>query len=197
MIIKCDSFRHLKKDPNSTKYGWDVDTRDGFNYEKAKNKDVIIVSVIGNRNKGKSYMLSKLANIKLPCSTSVRTEGISAQFPEINHTSLLVLDSAGFETALVETDDFKLSNKISPAEAEEKKNGIARDRAMVELFTQNFVLSNSDVIIAVVGQLTFSEQQLLLRIKKEQLKGNKRLIVLHNLYNFEKKSQVEDHINNI
>ena len=73
MIIKCDSFRHLKKDPNSTKYGWDVDTRDGFNYEKEKNKDVIIVSVIGNRNTGKSYMLSKLANIKLPCGTSVRT----------------------------------------------------------------------------------------------------------------------------
>lgn len=68
---------------------------------------------------------------------------------------------------------------------------------MVELFTQKFVQSNSDVIIAVVGQLTFSEQQLLLRIKKEQLKGNKRLIVLHNLYNFEKRSQVEDHINNI
>ena len=142
VIIKCDSFRHLKKEENVNKYGWDVEFRSGFNYENAKSRELIIVSVIGNRNKGKSYMLSKLADIPLPCGTSVRTEGISAKYPEIEDTSLLVLDSAGFETALVETDDFKLSNKISPAEAEEKKNEIARDRAIVELFTQKFVLTN-------------------------------------------------------
>ena len=119
-------------------------------------------------------MLSKLANIKLPCGTSVRTEGISAKYPEVDNTSLLVLDSAGFETALVETEDFKLSNQVDPVTAEEKKNEIARDRSVVELFTQRFVLSNSDVIIAVVSQLTFTEQQMLIRIKKEQLKGNKK-----------------------
>lgn len=197
IIIKSDSFRHLKKEPNTENYGWNVVIRDGFKYENAIKKELVIVSVIGNRNKGKSYMLSKLANIQLPCGTSVRTEGISAKYPEIDNTSLLVLDSAGFETALVETEDFKLSNKIDPTTAEEMKNEIARDRSIVELFTQKFVLSNSDVIIAVVGQLTFTEQQLLIRIKKEQLKGNKKLLVLHNLYNFTTKQQVEDHIKNI
>lgn len=197
IIIKSDSFRHLKKEPNTENYGWNVVIRDGFKYENAIKKELVIVSVIGNRNKGKSYMLSKLANIQLPCGTSVRTEGISAKYPEIDNTSLLVLDSAGFETALVETEDFKLSNKIDPTTAEEMKNEIARDRSVVELFTQKFVLSNSDVIIAVVSQLTFTEQQLLIRIKKEQLKGNKKLLVLHNLYNFTTKQQVEDHIKNI
>ena len=197
IIIRSDSFRSLQKKPNTENYGWDVVSRQGFDYEKAKKKDLIIVSVIGNRNKGKSYMLSKLANIKLPCGTSVRTEGISAKYPEVDNTSLLILDSAGFETALVETEDFKLSNQVDPVTAEEKKNEIARDRSVVELFTQRFVLSNSDVIIAVVGQLTFTEQQMLIRIKKEQLKGNKKLIVLHNLYNFTTKQQVEDHIKNI
>ena len=45
LIIKCDSFRHLKKTSNDNKYGWDVEVREGFNYETFKTKDVIIVSI--------------------------------------------------------------------------------------------------------------------------------------------------------
>ena len=30
MIIRSDSFRHLKKEPNTENYGWDVVFRQGF-----------------------------------------------------------------------------------------------------------------------------------------------------------------------
>ena len=38
-IIRSDSFRHLKKEPNTENYGWDVVFRDGFENEKKKKKD--------------------------------------------------------------------------------------------------------------------------------------------------------------
>ena len=38
-IIRSDSFRHLKKEPNTENYGLDVVFRDGFDHEKAKKKD--------------------------------------------------------------------------------------------------------------------------------------------------------------
>ena len=62
----------------------------------------------------------------------------------------MLFDSAGFETPIVETPDFQLGQISDARKAEEIIHEIAR---------------YSNVIIAVVGQLTFSEQQLLMKIK--------------------------------
>ena len=44
------------------------------NYNKFKKESVIRIGVIGNSNKGKSFILSKLSKIKLPSGASIRTE---------------------------------------------------------------------------------------------------------------------------
>ena len=61
-----------------------------------------------------------------------------------------------------------LADFTNSTKAEQIINEIARDRTIVEYFTQRFILTYSNVIIAVVGQLTFSEQQLLIKIKNEK-----------------------------
>ena len=69
---------------------------------------------------------------------------------------------------------------------------------MTELFLQNYIIHNSDILIIVVGILTYSEQKLLNRIKNEikRLKINKTLYIIHNLMTYTTIKQVEDYINN-
>ena len=67
---------------------------------------------------------------------------------------------------------------------------------MTELFLQNFIIYNSDILILVVDILTYSEQKLLNRIKTQIIKSklNKSLYVIHNLKTFVEKEQVENYI---
>ena len=49
-----------------------------------KTKDFLKVGVVGLGNKGKSFLLQKLADIELPTGTSIKTEGLSIKCPDIN-----------------------------------------------------------------------------------------------------------------
>jgi len=52
-----------------------------------------------------------------------------------------------------------------------KKNELfrekSREKLITELFLQNYIINNSDILIVVVDSLSFSEQKLLLKVKKE------------------------------
>ena len=197
LIVDINSFRHLKKEENNDgDWGWNVLIKKDFDYEEAQKKDLVSIGVVGNGNRGKSFLLSKISGFDFPTGYSVKTKGISVKYPEKkdeNDKNIVVFDSAGFETPIVETSDFQLGQISDARKAEEIINEIARDRAIIEYFTQEFIIKYSNVIVAVVGQLTFSEQQLLVKIKNKQ---NKRIFVVHNLYNFETVGQVKDYIDN-
>ena len=64
--------------------GWDiVYSNDGKKrYEFAKRNRTKIFSVIGNKNKGKSFILSKISEIKIPSGHSISTKGLSIFFPD-------------------------------------------------------------------------------------------------------------------
>jgi hypothetical protein len=85
--------------------GWDITFgKDGKNkYEKAKKNKYKIFSVIGNKNKGKSFLLSKIVNRDLPYGFSVTTKGLSISFPT-GMDSVALFDSVGFESPLLEID---------------------------------------------------------------------------------------------
>ena len=73
-------------------------------YEKLKNEKIIKIGVIGNSNKGKSFILSKISKINLPSGTSIRTEGLSIKYPELEEykeRKIVLLDSAGLETPVL------------------------------------------------------------------------------------------------
>ena len=197
LIIDVNSFRHLQKSDELTDWGWNVFTNKTFNYKEATEKYYVSMGVVGNGNRGKSFLLSKISGFDFPTGYSVKTKGISIKYPnkdEKDSKNIVVFDTAGFETPLVETTDFQLGKITNSTKAEQIINEIARDRTIVEYFTQKFILTYSNVIIAVVGQLTFSEQQLLIKIKNEN--KNKKIFVVHNLYNFETVNQVKDYIEN-
>jgi hypothetical protein len=61
IVIDINSVKRLNTD------GWKVKfTKRGLNkYKQYKDKELITIGVIGNNNKGKSFLLSKLSKIKL------------------------------------------------------------------------------------------------------------------------------------
>jgi len=100
--------------------GWDITFgKDGKEkYEKAKKNREKIFSVIGNKNKGKSFLLSKIVGRDLPNGFSVTTKGLSISFPT-GMDNIALFDSVGFESPLLEIDGDEYRLKSG---SEEKDN---------------------------------------------------------------------------
>ena len=194
IIVDIDSLRNIKK-------GWKVKfgPEGKQNYEVMKTAKKLIVGVVGNRNRGKSFLLSKLSNEVLPDGSSIKTEGISIKYPKMaegKESEYILMDSAGFENALLETDEFKQEFNLDKEKAIIDLKEIASDKTLTEYFLQNFIIQKSNILMVVLGILSYNEQQLLNRIKIEnkRKKGNPPLYVIHNLQTFSLIEQVEDYI---
>ena len=187
--------------------GWEIKMNENSKqkYEEFKKKKVIKIGVIGNANKGKSFLLSKISKIPLPSGTSIRTEGLSIKYPVLDkfqNRNIVLLDSAGLETPILKTE--KEASNTSEDEIKEKDyfKEKSREKLITELFLQNYIINNSDILIIVVGILTYSEQKLLNRIRTEFLKArnnknkaHRPLFIIHNLNTYKTIEQVEEYIN--
>ena len=188
VIIHINSIKDLNK-------GWkiEISPKAKQNYENFKTQNIIKIGVIGNSNKGKSFLLSKISKIQLPSGTSIRTEGLSIKYPDLEHfenRKIALLDSAGLETPVLKFE--KIENDKKKEYFKEK----SREKLITELFLQNYIINNSDVLIAVVGILTYSEQKLIMKIKKEieRAKLEKPLFIIHNLIPYTSTEQVNKYI---
>jgi hypothetical protein len=189
LIIDIKSIKDIYK-------GWEIYMNDrGLkNYEEHKKNKVIKIGVIGNSNKGKSFILSKISKINFPSGTSIRTEGLSVKYPDLEgykDRKIALLDSAGLETPVLNTGE--MSDKNNEKEMFKEKS---REKLITELFLQNYIINTSDILIVVVGILTYSEQKLLNRIKTEiqRAKLKKTLYVVHNLITYTSIKQVQEYI---
>ena len=101
--------------------GWDiVFGKDGLKkYQKAKKNREKIFSVIGNKNKGKSFLLSKIVGRDLPNGFSVTTKGLSISFPT-GMDNVALFDSVGFESPLLEIDGDEYRLKSENKDEDEK-----------------------------------------------------------------------------
>ena len=189
--------------------GWKIlKNKIGIENLKQTDESSIKIGVVGNGNKGKSFILSKISDIELPIGESIKTKGLSIKFPKLdNHINrnITLLDSAGQETPVLNNEkniytntninfDNQISNEISNTDSLTEKS---RDKLLTEFFLQNYIVKYSDLLIIVVGILTFSEQKLINKIKKTFLKFGKKgqLIVIHNLQSYVTVEQVKNYIN--
>ena len=189
--IDINSMKSLLED------GWEEEfsNKGKERYDKKKDKPSVVVSVIGNQNKGKSWILGKISGEEIPKGYAVKTKGLSIIYPTIDRQNIILLDTAGFETPLVENSVYKLSKdkfKLDENTYYEESKILARDRQMTEYFLQRFVLTQANILLVLVGQLTYTDQKFLNRVKKEC--GDKRIFIIHNLKNLEEISQVRDYI---
>ena len=195
VIIDIKSVKDINK-------GWDIkmSPKGLQKYKEFKGEKILKIGVIGNSNKGKSFLLSKISKINLPSGTSIRTEGLSIKYPELENfvgRKIALLDSAGLETPVLKYQDYgdlKTIYKFNEKEIFKEKS---REKLITELFLQNYIINNSDILIIVVGILTYSEQKLLNRISNEFKKAkskNKPLFIIHNLITYTSIDQVKDYI---
>jgi hypothetical protein len=77
--------------------GWDIIYSENGRKksEYVRRNPTKIFSVIGNKDRGKSFILSKIAKRNLPSGFSVATKGLSISLPTFDNIALL--DSVGFE----------------------------------------------------------------------------------------------------
>ena len=223
-------------------------------YLKKKEEDTVVVGVVGNRNKGKSFILALLSGYDIDSGFNTKTVGLSIRYGTSPQHNIAILDSAGQESPLLKEenknlseDDSKTENekcyskteetteelskdenssKIEESEESEQnqetpkgninknnKNGIdeqseetksiefekhSRDKLITEYFIQKFILWKSDIILLVVGNITFTEQKLLYNVKNavKSLNTGKQIFVIHNLKELTKEEDVNDYIDN-
>ena len=224
--------------------GWEIcfSEEGKKNYEKYKNENIIPVSVIGESNRGKSYLLEKICNIDVPKGFTEKTEGISVKYFVTEQLKCALIDTAGGQTPIIKNEKYnkffkliiqnilindakkekkekekneeKLNKKIEEIKKIEnieefKKNNenifyraleeLILDKTITEQIIKDYVLYKSRIIFVVVGQLTIDEQLLINNLKIENgiYKIYDEIIVIHNLYNFVKISQVKNYINDV
>ena len=89
VIVDIKSIKGIKE-------GWDIkwNKKGKKLYEKCRNNKCIRLGVIGNRNKGKSFLLSKISNTELISGAHIQTEGLSIKYHDSKSKPLILLDSA-------------------------------------------------------------------------------------------------------
>ena len=126
---------------------------------------------------------------------SIKTQGLSIKYPDLEkfkNRKIAVLDSAGLETPVL------VSNILEDDKKNELFKEKCREKLITELFLQNYIVHNSDILLVVVDCLSFSEQKLLMKVKKEIEKAKRvmPLYIIHNLKTYTKKEQVINYIKN-
>ena len=117
IVIDVNSISNITK-------GWDVkmSEKGRQRYQEQSGKKSCVVGVVGNKNKGKSFLLTKLAGIKLPSGHSLTTKGLSVKYPTIDQQNIVLLDTAGLETPITSsTEVYDLKKELDNKLAEEKK----------------------------------------------------------------------------
>ena len=169
--------------------------------KELKEKEGIVITAIGNSNQGKSFILSKISEIKIPSGHSISTKGLSIFFPDNlaekgANKRYIILDTEGSQNAITIKENDRIEfDKLKGIERMDTIEARSRDRQMTENFLQSFALDSAHIVIAVVGQLTFQDQKFLNRIKEST--KNKNLFIVHNLMFLEKKEQVEEHMKDV
>jgi hypothetical protein len=193
--------------------GWEIKYPKGKEeYERKMKMDTIVIGVIGNRNKGKSFILQKLSGYKVPQGYSIITEGLSIKYGEEEDHCIAILDSAGKETPLLnpklkpiitmeentktnEANEIKAKKDEENFEIKKEKSYeiCLRDKLITETYIQKFIIDTSHILILVVGNINLNEQKLLENIKS-LLKKEQYLYVIHNLIESYTKEQVNNYI---
>ena len=88
--------------------GWEIcfSEEGKKNYEKYKKENIIAVSVMGESNRGKSFLLEKICNIEVPKGFTEKTEGISVKYFITDQLKCALIDTAGGQTPLIKNEKY-------------------------------------------------------------------------------------------
>ena len=212
--ISKEEYKQEKK----IKKNIEIKIKNGLNYlisdsfkrrfrDNLETKKFCHLGILGWMNRGKTFILNLLGNIKLVSGFEHKTEGLCCKYidlsfeeeeekiqEKINSTKekFLVFDSQGISQPLLIDPEEKKMFKDEDIERKIKSNN--RDLKVNGKFIKNFLIKNSKMILVVVNQLSLREQDFLSKLKDDE--NCEELYILHNLFNFRNKRDMLDYINN-
>ena len=176
---KFEDFYDIIIDINSIKSvnteGWKVkfDQKGLDKYNKYKDTELIIISVIGNNNKGKSFLLSKISKIILLFGTSIYTQGLSVKYPELKGykgRQLILLDSAGLETPVLKNKKKEIIINNQMINDDEEENQKLKDSQLNKELEENEIQEENKINEDLGNKNEIKEN---LNLKDKELEQNK------------------------
>ena len=178
------SSKKIKDPQEKEKKLKEIEEKAYTKYDQWTTQDRPVIGVTGEKNKGKTFILSKITGVTLPVGHTIITKGISAKYIGNETARYIFLDTAGCSATNVSLDkELDLYKEL------QKINAINKDKKTIESFLQNFVTEYSDIVIAVVGEMTDSKQEMINKIK---ISTKKRLCIVHNLMKLKTKEQATE-----
>ena len=202
IVFKIDSLENLKEN------GWKIEaTLEGYQkYEKEKDKSCTLVSLLGKKNKGKTFILSKINNLEIPDGCNITTKGLSFIISDKDENNIIFLDTAGFEIPLCEDDEFfkfytNNEKYLNLSEKEKKSVSIkdymnedeyitqiqkfTRDKQITNEFIKKFVIYSSNINIYIANsELDLEDQNFYKNFLEDKIN-----IIIHNLKTFKEKRE--------
>ena len=176
IVINIDSFYNLKPKNNGWKIEMEEEGEQNYkkyaNIEEGEGKEkykLNRIGILGVGGVGKTYILGKLINLENLPKEHIPTKGISVIYPKKENENFVCLDSQGSEDPIIDLSETNEMSKLSEKIRKQKVKELASDKKFTEIFIQDFIIKKSNIFIVVVDQLSFSEQKLINRLKKEVL----------------------------
>ena len=173
--------------------GWDIKYgNDGMNkYLNMRNKDILLIGIIGLKNRGKSYLLSKL----------LKENEYKKEDNNNLYLKYIINSKKNFNCGIIDTPG--LGKYLKKDDKNKSIKELEKVNIQMDNFIINFVLKKSNFIICIVGLLEYNDQKLINKLKlkdeeyKKEYKQFKKIFVIHNLKELSTKDEVMNYINNI
>ena len=173
--------------------GWDIKYgNDGMNkYMNLRNKDILLIGIIGLKNRGKSYLLSKL----------LKENEYKKEDNNNLYLKYIINSNKNFNCGIIDTPG--LGKYLKKDDKNKSIKELEKINIQMDNFIINFVLKKSNFIICIVGLLEYNDQKLINKLKlkdeeyKKEYKQFKKIFVIHNLKELSTKDEVMNYINNI
>ena len=173
IVLDITSFKDLVNG------GWKVKYKDRArdNYLQKKEENQIIVGVIGNGNKGKSFFLEKLSGYQIPKGFNIKTEGLSIRYGAQKNHIIAILDSAGQEAPLLKMDKYyKNDDNITPNSEESQqidaiKQKKKKKKKIIMQLTEKSLKKKLILKILIKNKQKMKKTQKPPKLKKSNLKS--------------------------
>lgn len=195
---------------------WPCEVLDHTFYKSKRTKPIRHIGLLGYEKVGKSHLAAKIMKKKIPNGMTLNTVGLCLFYPVDEDMPFAILDTPGTNTAVqLEKLQTMIKTWLENRKIEEQKLELPKERVtesalqrflssaygndvtslayldnnLMENIYQEFVISVSQVIIVVIGDALTREQQTL--ISRLQKKGDKQLLIVHNLKSLKTMEEVK------
>ena len=173
--------------------GWDIKYgNDGMNkYMNMRNKDILLIGIIGLKNRGKSYLLSKL----------LKENEYKKEDNNNLYLKYIINSNKNFNCGIIDTPG--LGKYLKKDDKNKSIKELEKVNIQMDNFIINFILKKCNFIICIVGLLEYNDQKLINKLKlkdeeyKKEYKQFKKIFVIHNLKELSTKDEVMNYINNV